>query len=472
VTSSCWGQQSQPSREREPGQPEAVKPPKAWSERSDQPMPAEGEAQPVRVQELWESVFSRENLHRALQRVESNRGAPGADAMPVEELRAWLKLHWREVRRALDEGSYRPAPVRRVSIPKPDGGERELGIPTALDRLIQQAIAQALTPVFDPGFSEWSFGFRPGRSAHQAVRTARGWVAEGYDWVVDIDLERFFDRVQHDVLMARVARKVADKRLLRLIRRYLEAGVMVNGVKQGTEEGTPQGSPLSPLLANVMLDDLDRELERRGHRFVRYADDVRVHVRSERAGERVLAGVSEFLQRRLKLRVNKQKSSVRPATRASVLGFGFFRRSGGEVGIRVSRKARERLQHELRRLTRRRWRIAMPERLALLNRYLNGWCAYFGLAETPSIFEELDKWLRRRLRQVRWVEWKTPQARRRNLGRQGIPWPEAGRWAGSRKGPWRLSGAPPLQRALPKQYWTQLGLTAIGPTCRRLRHAW
>jgi group II intron reverse transcriptase/maturase len=449
-----------------------VKPPKANPERSNQPVPAQEEAQPVRVQEPWESVFSRENLLRALQRVESNRGSPGVDGMTVAQLGPWLKLHWQEVRRALEEGRYRPAPVRRVSIPKPDGGERELGVPTALDRMIQQAIAQALTPVFDPDFSEQSFGFRPSRSAHQAVRAAREWVAEGYGWVVDIDLERFFDRVQHDVLMARVARKVADKRLLRLIRRYLEAGVMVNGIKQGTEEGTPQGSPLSPLLANIMLDDLDRELERRGHRFVRYADDVRVHVRSERAGKRVLAGVSEFLQRRLKLRVNKQKSSVRPAARASVLGFGFFYRGGGKVGIRVSRQALERLQWRVRKLTRRKWRIAMPERVALLNRYLRGWCAYFGLAETPSIFEALDKWLRRRLRQVRWVEWKGPQARRRNLGRLGIPWPEAQRWAGSRKGPWRLSSSPPLQRALANQYWSHLGLTAFGPTCRRLRNAW
>ena len=243
------------------------------SERSGRPAQTEREAQPARVEELWEAVFSRDNLNRALQRVESNKGAPGVDAMTVAELRPWLKVHWPEVRAQLEAGTYRPVPVRRVSIPKPEGGERELGVPTVLDRLIQQAIAQALVPVFDPHFSERSYGFRPGRSAGEAVQEARGYMSAGLEWVVDVDLERFFDRVQHDALLARVARKVADKRLLRLIRRYVEAGVMVNGVKQSNREGTPQGSPLSPLLANIMLDDLDRELERRGHHFIRYADD-------------------------------------------------------------------------------------------------------------------------------------------------------------------------------------------------------
>ena len=270
------------------------------SGRSGQPAQTDREAQPARAEDLWEEVFSRNNLNRALRRVESNRGAAGVDGMPVAELRPWLKDHWPEVRRALDEGTYRPAPVRRVTIPKPDGGERELGVPTVLDRLIQQAIAQTLTPIFAPHFSERSYGFRPGRGAQQAVQMARGDVVAGSDWVLDVDLERFFDRVQHDALMARVERKVADKRLLRLIRRYVEAGVMVNGVKQAGTEGTPQGSPLSPLLANIMLDDLDRELGRRGHRFVRYADDIRIHVKSERAGQRVLDGLVEFIEKRLK----------------------------------------------------------------------------------------------------------------------------------------------------------------------------
>jgi RNA-directed DNA polymerase len=440
------------------------------SERSGRPAQTEREAQPARVEELWEAVFSRDNLNRALQRVESNKGAPGVDAMTVAELRPWLKVHWPEVRAQLEAGTYRPVPVRRVSIPKPEGGERELGVPTVLDRLIQQAIAQALVPVFDPHFSEQSYGFRPGRSAQEAVQRARGYISASSEWVVDVDLERFFDRVQHDALMARVARKVADKRLLRLIRRYVEAGVMVNGVKQPNQEGTPQGSPLSPLLANIMLDDLDRELERRGHHFIRYADDIRIHVKSERAGQRVLAGVTEFIEKRLKLKVNKGKSSVKPATKAVALGFGFYYQQNGRIGIRVAPKALRQMRERIRRLTGRSWRIAMPERVNRLNRYIAGWCAYFARAETVTIFENADSWLRRRLRQVRWVEWKRPRARRRNLIALGIRPQEARSLAGSSKGSWVLSHTPPLRRALPNRYWTELGLLGFGHRWR-LRHA-
>ncbi len=447
----------------------AVNPAPPSTERSHRPAPPKREAQPARRTGLWEHVFSRDNVLRALQRVESNRGAPGVDGMPVTELRPWLRLHWKEIRRALDAGTYRPSPVRRVTIPKPDGGERELGVPTALDRLIQQAVAQALTPIFDPAFSPHSYGFRPGRSAHQAVQAARAFVVEGDTWVVDVDLERFFDRVQHDGLMARVARKVDDRRVLLLIRRYLDAGVMVSGVKQATEEGTPQGSPLSPLLANIMLDDLDRELERRGHRFVRYADDVRVHVKTERAGQRVLTGITEFLQRRLKLRVNKVKSSVRHAAQALVLGFGFYIRRTGEVAIRVAPKALMRMRERVRVLTGRSWRIAMLERVARLNRFVTGWCAYFALAETPSTFEEVDSWLRRRLRQVRWKEWKRVRARFRNLLALGIPRQKAYEWANSSTGHWRMAGSAPLNRALPTTYWDQLGLTGFRHHWRRLR---
>lgn len=435
--------------------------------RSGQPAQTNRKAQPARAEELWENVFSRDNLRRALQRVESNRGAAGVDGLSVAELRRWLKGHWPEVQRALDEGTYRPAPVRRVTIPKPDGGERELGVPTVLDRLIQQAIGQTLTPVFDPHFSERSFGFRPGRSAQQAVQMARGYVVAGLDWVVDVDLERFFDRVQHDALMARVARKVADKRLLRLIRRYVEAGVMVNGVKQASTEGTPQGSPLSPLLANIMLDDLDRELERRGHRFVRYADDIRVHVKSERAGQRVLDGLVEFIGKRLKLKVNKDKSSVKHAVKATVLGFGFYFHSKGTVGIRVAHKALERVRWRIRSLTGRSWRISMPERIELLNRYIRGWCAYFAMAETPSVFQDLDSWLRRRLRQVKWKEWKRPATRRRNLLALGVTPRKAREWAGSSKGCWRMSGSPVLALALPNAHWQQLGLLGFSHGWRR-----
>jgi len=442
------------------------------AERSGHPAPLRGEAQSVRVEGLWEQVFSRENLERALQRVERNRGAPGVDGRTTAQLRAWLHEHWPEVQGALAEGRYRPAPVRRVTIPKPDGGERELGVPTVLDRQIQQAIAQVLTPIFDPGFSEHSYGFRPGRSAQQAVRAARENVAEGYGWVVDVDLDRFFDRVQHDVLMAKVARTLGDRRLLRLIRRYLEAGIMVEGVKQASAEGTPQGSPLSPLLANTMLEDLDRELERRGHRFIRYADDLRVHVKSERAGERVLAGVTEFVERRLKLRVNRKKSSVRQAAQATVLGFGFWYRRDGRVGLQVDPKALERMRRRIRGLTGRKWRIAMELRVGLLNRYIAGWVAYFALSELPSDFGTTDSWLRRRLRQVRWKEWKRPRTRARRLLELGVPAADAYRWGFSGKGYWRLAGSTPLHVALPNRYWEELGLIGFQARWRRLRHAW
>ena len=317
----------------QPGE-QAVNPAQTLVELRDVPAYVGDTAQPARNDEVWESVFSRDNVLRALQRVERNGGAPGVDGMTVAALRPWLRTNWRTIRRQLDAGAYRPAPVRRVTIPKPDGGTRELGVPTVLDRLIQQAMAQSLTLIFDPTFSEQSFGFRPGRNAHQAVHAARGYVADGYKWVVDVDLDRFFDRVQHDVLMARVARTVFDKRVLRLIRRYLDAGIMVDGVKQPSAEGTPQGSPLSPLLANIMLDDLDRELEARGHRFVRYADDLRVYVRSERAAARTLESVTGYLERRLRLKVNRAKSSAGSVATAMVLGFGFYFSSAG-VKIRI-----------------------------------------------------------------------------------------------------------------------------------------
>jgi group II intron reverse transcriptase/maturase len=447
-----------------------VKPEDHRSERSDGPAPGDTTAHPARPGDLWEQVLSRENLARALRRVEQNAGAAGIDAMTTRELRPWLKDHWPRVRAELDAGTYRPQPVRRVMIPKPAGGQRPLGVPTVLDRLIQQAVLQVLEPVFEPHFSEHSFGFRPGRSAHHAVERARQFIEGDAAWVVDVDLDAFFDRVGHDALMARIARRVDDKRVLRLIRRFLEAGVMADGALTASEEGTPQGSPLSPLLGNVMLDDLDRELESRGHQFVRYADDVMVYVLSERAGQRVMRGITQFVEQRLKLRVNREKSRVDRATRRTFLGFGFMVR-GGEVKVRVDPKARSRAKERLRQLTARTWGVSMERRIIAINRFTVGWTAYFALADTPRPFRDLDEWLRRRLRQVRWKEWKVPNARRRNLVALGIPPEKAREWAASGKGPWRIAGSPPLQRALPNAYWTSLGLHGFSAPYHRFRDA-
>ncbi|MEK7993540.1 MAG: group II intron reverse transcriptase/maturase, partial [Planctomycetota bacterium] len=374
---------------------------------------------------MWARVWERQNLFAALERVERNGGAPGMDGMTVEELRPYLKEHWLEVREALDRQTYKPSPVRRVEIPKPDGGVRQLGIPTVLDRLLQQAVAQALTPLFEPQFSPASYGFRPGRSAQQAVKQAQEYVQAGYDWVVDIDLEKFFDRVNHDMLMARVARVVKDKRVLKLIRAYLNSGVMVNGVVMDTEEGTPQGGPLSPLLSNIMLDDLDKELEKRGHKFVRYADDCNIYVQTQRAGERVMESMKTFLEKKLKLKVSPEKSKVDRASRVKILGFSFYKRNG-EVLIRVANRSLERFRDKLRRLTKRTRSGKLEDVIQNINQYTMGWIAYYRQANTPSVFEGLDSWIRRRLRQMVWKRWKRGTTRYRELVKLGVPRERAG----------------------------------------------
>jgi RNA-directed DNA polymerase len=447
-----------------------VKPEDHRLERSSDPAPDETAAHPAEVGSLWEQFLARGNLAEALRRVEQNAGAPGIDGMSTKELRPWLHDQWPQVRSQLEAGTYRPQPVRRVMIPKPSGGLRKLGVPAAVDRMICQAIAQVLTPVFDPHFHPHSFGFRPGRSQHQAVERARQFVADGAAWCVDFDLESFFDRVRHDALMARVARRVHDKRLLRLIRRYLEAGVMEGGLVHATIDGTPQGSPLSPLLSNVMLDDLDWELDSRGHRFVRYADDGRVYVHSRRAGERVMTSITQYVEQRLKLKVNREKSVVARALRRPFLGF-CLRPRMGEVRVLVDPKALKRAKDRLRTLTSRRWGVSMERRISEINRFTVGWTAYFRLADTPTPFEDLDEWLRRRLRQVRWKEWKRPRTRRRNLRALGISETNARQWASSRKGYWRIAGSKPLAVALSNGYWTDLGLQGFLDPYRRFRDA-
>lgn len=389
--------------------------------------------------------------------------------MEVKDLRDYLKEHWLEVREALESGKYRPNPVRRVEIPKPAGGMRQLGIPTVQDRLIQQAIAQELTPMFEVVFSPHSYGFRPGRSAHQAVQQAQAYIREGYDWVVDIDLEKFFDRVKHDMLMARVARVVKDKRVLKLIRAYLESGVMVNGVVVETEEGTPQGGPLSPLLSNIMLSDLDRELEERGHKFVRYADDCNIYVKTQRAGERVLEGVKQYLEKKLKLKVNLKKSKVERATRAKFLGFSFFKRKG-EVLIRIAKRTKERFLEKIRYLTKRTRSGKLEDILSEVNRYLRGWIAYFRLAATPSVYEGLDEWIRRRLRQLLWKRWKQGTTRYRELIRLGVPNERAALGAIGTS-PWRMSHAPVVHEALSNTFWRNSGLESITERYNRLRYS-
>lgn len=405
-------------------------------------------------------ALGRRNLHAALKRVRQNQGSPGIDGMTVGELPDWLRENWPRVRERLLAGTYQPQPVLRQEIPKSGGGVRELGIPTVLDRFIQQALLQVLQPRIDPSFSEHSYGFRPGRRAHDAVVAAQRYIQEGRRWVVDLDLEKFFDRVHHDVLMDRLSRRVADKTVLRLIRRYLEAGVMVHGVKVERHEGTPQGGPLSPLLANVLLDEVDQELQRRGHAFVRYADDCNVYVRSRRAGERVMAWLVRAYGR-LRLRINPAKSAVARAWDRSFLGFAFWVGTGRQVRRRVAPEALGAMKDRVRRLTRRSGGRSLEQVAGDLRSYLPGWRSYFRLADTPGVFRELDQWIRRRLRALQLKHWKRGRTVFRELRMRGLSVDAAAQVAANVRSWWGNS-AKAIHVALPNKLFDELGVPRLG----------
>ena len=439
-----------------------------WEEAGEaKPAPMQGyEASPAAdrvralTQEFMEEVVAAPNMRRAMRQVKANKGSPGIDGMKVSEMGDYLKQHWPNLRAQLLSGTYQPQPVKRVEIPKPDGGVRLLGIPTVVDRLVQQAILQVLSPLYDPTFSSSSYGFRPGKSAHQALASAQKHVAEGKDWLVDLDLEKFFDRVNHDLLMGRLARRIGDKRMLGLVRRYLQAGVLLNGVVVEREEGTPQGGPLSPLLANILLDDLDKELERRGLSFCRYADDCNIYVRSQRAGERVMASVSRYLETKLRLKVNQAKSAVDRPHRRKFLGYS-IRRRNGEVALSVAPKTKKRFMDNVRRITKRNRGVSLERVIGELRTYTNGWIAYFWRARTPSLFAEYDEWIRRRLRCYQWKLWKRPKTRGRQLCKAGVgPWLAWG-VAYNGQGPWRIAGCPAMSKALPNAALRQMGYQSL-----------
>jgi len=413
---------------------------------------------PAETEHLMEEVCDRENLQSAWKRVRRNQGSPGVDGMTIDDAKDYLRKHWPSIRSRLLDGTYQPQPVKRVEIPKPDGGVRKLGVPCVVDRLIQRALLQVLQERWDPTFSEHSYGFRPGRSAHQAVAQAQHYVAEGYGYVVDIDLEKFFDRVNHDCLMARVAARIADRRVLKLIRAFLNAGVMEDGMVLPVDEGTPQGGPLSPLLSNLMLDDLDKELTCRGHRFCRYADDCNIYVRSQRAGERVITSVSRFLTTKLRLKVNETKSAVARPEERKFLGFSISN-DGGER--RIAPKALDTFKRRIREQTRRTRGLSLLQIIEAMAPYLVGWRGYFGFCQTPRVLTNLEAWIRRRLRSYLWRQWQNGPNRFKELRRRGVPKFNAAVAAGSPMGFWRMSGHPAVQQALRNHYFDSLGLPRL-----------
>jgi RNA-directed DNA polymerase len=435
---------------------EAPRPPGRGSEPLAAAHPPERQAS---TESLMEEVCQLQNILDALYRVRANKGSPGIDGLTTDEMTDYLRQHWRTIGEQLRSGTYQPQPVKRVEIPKGDGGVRKLGIPTVIDRFVQQAVLQVLQGIWDPTFSQHSYGFRPGRSAQQAVAQAQQYIAEGYRHVVDLDLEKFFDRVNHDLLMGLVAKRITDKRLLKLIRAFLNAGVMEDGLVSAVDEGTPQGGPLSPLLSNIVLDELDRELTRRGHRFARYADDCNIYVRSQRAGERVMASITRFLTERLKLKVNQAKSAVARPWERKFLGFSFT--SHQQPKRRIAPKAVGRFKERVRELTRRTRGVSLPKMVQSLTKYLVGWRGYFGFCETLSVLRDLDSWLRRRLRCVVWKQWKIGRVRFAELRKRGVGKDLAAQTAGSAHGPWRISHSPALTMALPNKFFDELGLPSV-----------
>lgn len=409
---------------------------------------------------LLEMVLERDNMKAAYERVVANKGSHGVDGMRVDELLPYLKKQWNTIKQQLLDGKYKPSPVRRVEIPKPDGGVRLLGIPTVLDRLIQQAIAQILNGFYDHTFSNNSYGFRPNLSAHDAIIEAREYVNDGYHWVVDMDLEKFFDSVNHDILMSKLAKRIADKRILKLIRLYLQSGIMINGIKVSTEEGTPQGGPLSPLLANIMLDELDKELEKRGHRFCRYVDDCNIYVKSRSAGERIMKSIKRYVETKLKLKVNVSKSAVDRPWKRKFLGFSFYWRKR-EVKLRIHEKSIKRFVKRVREITNRNTGISMEFRLLKLNQATMGWINYFGIADAHNRIKSIEEWIRRRLRACIWKQWKKTKTKHDNLVKLGIENHKAWEFANTRKGYWRISDSPILNSTLTNQYFKKIGFKSL-----------
>ena len=424
-----------------------------------EPLTAKRRTESPASEQLMEEVCERENCKQALKRVKANKGSAGVDGMTVHKLPEFLKQHWPAIREQLLSGTYKAQPVKRVEIPKPEGGVRKLGIPTVLDRFIQQTVMQVLQRRWDGTFSDHSYGFRPGRSAHQAVEAVQKYQADGHRWVVDLDLEKFFDRVNHDKLMARMAQRVNDKRMLKLIRAFLGAGVMEDGLVSPVEEGTPQGGPLSPLLSNIVLDELDEELERRGHQFARYADDCNMYVRSRRAGERVMASVTRFITAKLKLKVNSEKSAVARPWERKFLGFSFT--SAGVPKRRIAPKAVDRFKQRIRGLTCRTRGVSIERMAEELAVYLRGWIGYFGRCQTPSVLQTLEEWTRRRIRSAIWKQWKRGRTRFAELRKRGVGLDLAAQTAGSPHGPWRLAHSPALTIALPNAYFDSLGIPRL-----------